>query len=84
MDLPRIGVKISGNDGKDGTEWSDTFVLDFPSILDTEVVHRRSQVRSLVGLLMAWDRALDDMCTRVASKAVDQRAQEERQGIRTT
>lgn len=81
MDLPRIGFHISGNDGKDGTDWEDSFILDLSKLLDTEVLRRRSQVRSAIGYLMAWDEALDLYSKRVAARAIDQKVQEERLGV---
>lgn len=81
MELPKIGFKITGNDGREGTDWEDSFVLDLSKILDTEVLHRRSQVRSAIGYLMAWDETLDLYSKRVAARAVDQKVQEERLGV---
>jgi hypothetical protein len=78
LSYPRIGIRISGDDGGPDTKWTESFVLDLPSILDTEVVHRRSQVRSAIGYLMAWDRALDQMCDRVALNAVREKIELER------
>ena len=81
VDLPRIGVRIAGNDGKEGTEYEDSFVLDFPGLLITEVVHRRAQLRSLMTLLWAWDEALETYSKIAANQAVQQKREEERLGV---
>ncbi len=82
MDLPRIGVKLSGDDGSESTKWEDSFVLDYSKILDTEAMHRRAQVRSLISMLYAWDDCLEGIVKRVTAQAVSRRAEEERIGAR--
>lgn len=79
--LPKIGVKISGDDGGDDMRWSDSLLLDFPSLLIGEVIHKRAQVRSLITYLYAWDEALETMSKIAANQAVSEKREMERLGV---
>ena len=81
MNLPSIAVKISGNDGADGTDWKREFVIHAPSLTTAEAPRLLADAEGAASLLLVWTKYLREFIGLGMTDAARERHRDERADI---
>lgn len=76
VNLPSVAVKVSGDDGKEGSEWTRAFTIHAPSLTLPEAPRLLMDAEGTASLLLAWSKYLREFIAIGTSEAVKEKHRE--------